>query len=89
MTMPLRAAELALDQSLRDGVAAKDRYGRLPLPLMIAIQTSLEAVRPSRLNQPEMKGAGFLQKSSIDLIEIERRRINWEQKKGRKNITEF
>ena len=26
------------DESLRDGVAAKDRYGRLALPLVVAIQ---------------------------------------------------
>jgi hypothetical protein len=38
LTMPMRARRLALDESLRDGVAAKDRYGRLVLPLVIAIQ---------------------------------------------------
>jgi hypothetical protein len=38
MTMPMRARRLALDESLRDGVGAKDRYGRLTLPLVIAIQ---------------------------------------------------
>ena len=38
LTMPMRARRLTLDESLRDGVAAKDRYGRLMLPLVIAIQ---------------------------------------------------
>jgi hypothetical protein len=38
MTMPRRATWLTQDQSLRDGVAAKDRYGRLALPLVVAVQ---------------------------------------------------
>lgn len=38
MTMPTRATQLTQDESLRDGVAAKDRYGRLTLPLVVAIQ---------------------------------------------------
>lgn len=38
VTMPVRATLLNQDRSLRDGVAAKDRYGRLVLPLMVAIQ---------------------------------------------------
>lgn len=38
LTMPTRARRLTLDESLRDGVAAKDRYGRLALPFVIAIQ---------------------------------------------------
>lgn len=38
MTMPMRARQLNLDESLRDGVAAKDRYGRLAHPLVVAIQ---------------------------------------------------
>jgi hypothetical protein len=38
MTMPTRATQLTLDETLRDGVAAKDRYGRLTLPLVVAIQ---------------------------------------------------
>jgi hypothetical protein len=36
--MPMRARRITLDESLRDGVAAKDRYGRLTLPLVVAIQ---------------------------------------------------
>lgn len=38
MTMPVRARRLDLDESLRDGVAAKDRYGTLALPLVVAAQ---------------------------------------------------
>ena len=38
MTMPMRAAQLTLDESLRDGVKAKDRYGRPNVPLVVAIQ---------------------------------------------------
>jgi hypothetical protein len=38
VTMPARARRLTLDQSLRDGVIAKDRYGRLTLPFFVAIQ---------------------------------------------------
>jgi hypothetical protein len=38
MTMPMRARQLTLDESLRDGVAGKDRYGRVALPLVVAIQ---------------------------------------------------
>lgn len=38
MTMPARARRITLDQSLRDGVAAKDRYGRLASPFVVAIQ---------------------------------------------------
>jgi hypothetical protein len=38
MTMPMRAGQLSLDESLRDGVKAKDRYGRPPIPLVVAIQ---------------------------------------------------
>lgn len=38
LMMPMRARRLTLDESLRDGVAAKDRYGRLTIPLVIAIQ---------------------------------------------------
>jgi hypothetical protein len=38
VTMPMRARQLTLDESLRDGVAAKDRYGIVALPLVVAIQ---------------------------------------------------
>ena len=38
MTMPMRATQLTLDESLKNGVATKDRYGRLALPLVVAIQ---------------------------------------------------
>jgi hypothetical protein len=38
VTMPARARRITLDESLRDGVAAKDRYGVLPLPFVVAIQ---------------------------------------------------
>jgi hypothetical protein len=38
MTMPARATWLEQDRSLRDGVASKDRYGRLALPFVVAIQ---------------------------------------------------
>ena len=38
LTMPARARRLTLDESLRDGVAAKGRYGRLAVPLIVAIQ---------------------------------------------------
>ena len=38
MTMPTRAARLTLDESLKDGVIAKDKYGRLRLPFVVAIQ---------------------------------------------------
>ena len=38
MTIPMQARQLTLDESLRDGVAAKDRYGRVALPLVVAIQ---------------------------------------------------
>ena len=38
MAMPMRARQLTLDESLKDGVAAKDRYGRVALPLVVAIQ---------------------------------------------------
>jgi acid stress-induced BolA-like protein IbaG/YrbA len=38
LTMPVRARRTTLDEALRDGVAAKDRYGRLTLPFVIAIQ---------------------------------------------------
>jgi hypothetical protein len=36
--MPVRARRLDLDESLRDGVVAKDRYGTLALPLVVAAQ---------------------------------------------------
>lgn len=38
MTMPVRATWLTQDRSLRDGVARKDRYGTLGLPLVVAVQ---------------------------------------------------
>lgn len=38
MTMPMQAVQLTLDESLKNGVAMKDRYGRLPLPLGVAVQ---------------------------------------------------
>jgi hypothetical protein len=38
MTMPVRATWLTQGQSLRHGVARKDRYGRLALPLVVAAQ---------------------------------------------------
>jgi hypothetical protein len=38
VTMPARARWLTQNESLRDGVAAKDRYGILALPLVVAIQ---------------------------------------------------
>lgn len=38
MTMPMQARRLTLDDSLRDAVVAKDRYGRLALPLVVAAQ---------------------------------------------------
>jgi len=38
ITMPMRTRRLTLDESLKDGVVAKDRYGRVALPLVVAIQ---------------------------------------------------
>lgn len=38
MNMPMQATQLTLDESLKDGVATKDRYGRLALPFVVAIQ---------------------------------------------------
>lgn len=38
MTMPTRAVQLSLDESLRAGVVTKDKYGHLALPLVVAIQ---------------------------------------------------
>jgi hypothetical protein len=38
VTMPAQARWLTQNESLRDGVAAKDRYGNLALPLVVAIQ---------------------------------------------------
>lgn len=49
MTMPARAKRLMLGESLRDGVATKDRYGRLSLPLVIAIQV-IEEFRIAKID---------------------------------------
>src|ERR1700678_2466172 len=49
MTMPMRATQLTLDESLRDGVATKDRYGKLALPLVIAIQV-IEEFRIAKID---------------------------------------
>lgn len=49
MTMPARARRLTLDESLRDGVAAKDRYGRLALPMVVAIQV-IEEFRIAKID---------------------------------------
>jgi hypothetical protein len=49
MTMPARATQLSLDESLRDGIVAKDRYGRLTLPLVVAIQV-VEEFRISKID---------------------------------------
>jgi hypothetical protein len=38
MAMPMQARQLRLDEALKDAVAKKDRYGRLPLPLVVAVQ---------------------------------------------------
>ena len=38
MTTPMQATQLSLDESLKEGVATKDRYGRLALPFVVAIQ---------------------------------------------------
>jgi hypothetical protein len=37
-SIPYPKATKPLEETLRDGVAAKDRYGRLTLPLVVAIQ---------------------------------------------------
>lgn len=34
----MQAVQLRLDESLKNGVATKDRYGPLPLPLVVAVQ---------------------------------------------------
>ena len=49
ITMPARARRLTLDESLRDGVATKDRYGRLALPLVVAIQV-IEEFRIAKID---------------------------------------
>ena len=49
MTMPMRATQLTLDESLKDGVATKDRYGRLALPLVVAIQV-IEEFRIAKID---------------------------------------
>jgi hypothetical protein len=38
MAMPMQARQLRLDEALKDAVVKKDRYGRLPLPLVVAVQ---------------------------------------------------
>lgn len=38
MAMPMQAKRLRLDEALKDAVEKKDRYGRLPLPLVVAVQ---------------------------------------------------
>jgi len=43
ITMPLRARQLSLDEALRDAVRRKDRYGKPPLPLVVAAQVIDEA----------------------------------------------
>jgi hypothetical protein len=49
MTMPARARRITSDEELRDGVAAKDRYGELGLPLVVAIQV-IEDFRIAKLD---------------------------------------
>jgi hypothetical protein len=49
VTMPARARWLAQNESLRNGVAAKDRYGDLALPLVVAIQV-IEELRIDKID---------------------------------------
>lgn len=38
MAMPMQARQLRLDEALKEAVVKKDRYGRLPLSLVVAVQ---------------------------------------------------